>query len=87
MSDKKQELKQMILDHQMLIPEDKDRLVSLVDGLEDSAIEFIYAFIFEDPENLVLINKLFKESQAIFSSGNFDQVKEMLARSYQELPE
>ncbi|HPA25885.1 MAG TPA: hypothetical protein PLK76_03965 [bacterium] len=87
MSDKKQDLKQMILDHQMLIPEDKDRLVSLVDGLEDSAIEFIYAFIFEDPENLVLINKLFKESQAIFSSGNFDQVKEMLARSYQELPE
>ena len=86
MSDKKQDLKQMILDHQMLIPEDKDRLVSLVDGLEDSAIEFIYAFIFEDPENLVLINKLFKESQAIFSSGNFDQVKEMLARSYQELP-
>jgi len=87
MSDKKQDLKQMILDHQMLIPEDKDRLVSLVDGLEDSAIEFIYAFIFEDPENLVLINKLFKESQAIFSSGNFNQVKEMLARSYQELPE
>lgn len=85
MSDKKQELKQMIADHQILTQEDKDKLLPLIDLLEDGAMEFIYAFIFEDPENLVLISNLFKESSDIFESGDFNRVKEMLARHYQQL--
>lgn len=85
MPDTNSELKNIILSHQKLIDEDKQKLVNLVDGLSEDAKNYFLSLIKDEPENLMVINQYFKEKSTAFDTHDPKQIEDVLTKHYEQI--
>jgi RNA polymerase-interacting CarD/CdnL/TRCF family regulator len=85
MSDKKETLKNLILNHPNLSTEDKEELAGRVEGLSAEQLEYILPLVEEAPENLVKISEYYKEKKEILASDDPQKASALLVEHYKKL--
>lgn len=85
MSEKIEQLKNIIQNHAGIEASDKEKLIEAVARLNDQAAEHLLFLAESNPENLVRINQYFKAKAQAFATHDPEKIKAFLDQHYQEL--